>query len=305
MPYTPTKPCKTGNITPSPPARPTTPGSQKPAYMAARTPTPARIRAFDEGNSSSMSPSTRQSCRLFRLSLSSASKTAGKAKKRARSSLGNNMESISPTQAIVERLKRPKVSQALKDEESMEGDSFSVEIEGGNGIDGGSMSLDQTHISSCLEKIAEVPEDTKKAIEEMDVIEPMTPPLARRRGRPPKKVSPTHVSNQKPKKTMDKKPQERATESKPESGTNMSPTSQPPGYGHSKLQELITKLENSEKSAADDAQEIGHLLSEVIENSSVNELAGGMANLKGPLKIRQKIMACMIVALLGKGAEGA
>ncbi|KAF3259898.1 hypothetical protein TWF132_005669 [Orbilia oligospora] len=281
MPYTPTKPCKTGNITPSPPARPTTPGSQKPAYMAARTPTPARIRAFDEGNSSSMSPSTRQSCRLFRLSLSSASKTAGKAKKRARSSLGNNMESISPTQAIVERLKRPKVSQALKDEEN------------------------QTHISSCLEKIAEVPEDTKKAIEEMDVIEPMTPPLARRRGRPPKKVSPTHVSNQKPKKTMDKKPQERATESKPESGTNMSPTSQPPGYGHSKLQELITKLENSEKSAADDAQEIGHLLSEVIENSSVNELAGGMANLKGPLKIRQKIMACMIVALLGKGAEGA
>ncbi|TGJ63991.1 hypothetical protein EYR41_010074 [Orbilia oligospora] len=281
MPYTPTKPCKTGNITPSPPARPTTPGSQKPAYMAARTPTPARIRAFDDGNSSSMSLSTRQSCRLFRLSLSSASKTAGKAKKRARSSLGNNMESISPTQAIVERLKRPKVSQALKDEEN------------------------QTHISSCLEKRAEVPEDTKKAIEEMDVIEPMTPPSARRRGRPPKKVSPNHVSNQKPKKTMDKKPQERATESKPESGTNMSPTSQPPGYGHSKLQELITKLENSEKSAADDAQEIGHLLSEVIENSSVNELAGGMANLKGPLKVRQKIMACMIVALLGKGAEEA
>ncbi|KAF3140924.1 hypothetical protein TWF703_002428 [Orbilia oligospora] len=284
MPYTPTKPCKTGNITPSPPARPTTPGSQKPAYMAARTPTPARIRAFDDGNSSSMSPSTRQSCRLFRLSLSSASKTAGKAKKRVRSSLGDTMESISPTQAIVERLKRPKVSQVLKDEESMEGGSFSVEIEGGN---------------------AEVPEDTKKAIEEMDVIEPMTPPSARRRGRPPKKVSPNHVSNQKPKKTMDKKPQERATESKPESGTNMSPTSQPPGYGHSKLQELITRLENSEKSAADDAQEIGHLLSEVIENSSVNELAGGMANLKGPLKVRQKIMACMIVALLGKGAEGA
>ncbi|KAF3284189.1 hypothetical protein TWF970_011408 [Orbilia oligospora] len=284
MPYTPTKPCKTGNITPSPPARPTTPGSQKPAYMAARTPTPARIRGFDDGNSSSMSPSTRQSCRLFRLSLSSASKTAGKAKKRARSSLGNNVESISPTQAIVKRLKRPKISQVLKDEEAMGEGSFAVEIEGENGIDGGSMSLDQTHITSCLEKIAEVPEDTKKATEKMEVTKSPTSPPARRRGRPPKKVSPIQITNETPKRTMDKKPQERATESKPESGTKMSPTSQPPGYGHSKLQELITKLENSEKSAADDAQEIGHLLSEVVENSSVNELAGGMANLKGPLK---------------------
>ncbi|RVD85113.1 uncharacterized protein DFL_003444 [Arthrobotrys flagrans] len=309
------------NFTPSPPSRPTTPGSQKPAYIAAHTPTPSRIRTLNNS-----STPARQACGLLHLSLSSASKSTKK--KRERSSLGN-VESVSPTQAAVKRWKRPRISREglmkLKMEDREGGGSFAIEIAAGEAAS--PVKLDNQDIG-VLENIAQSIEDTKEAIKETrkamtPAIEPCTPP-PRRRGRPPKKptlqdeasksispgeqISPALAISPRKKQAVGYKLHKQATGTNPQAAVEhhlvpkLPPATKSPEYSRSRLQELMNKLDNDPENTSTKANEISDALADIIEGSSMNELAASMVHLKAPDKVRHKIFLCIIVALLSKGA---
>ncbi|KAK6503802.1 hypothetical protein TWF481_008808 [Arthrobotrys musiformis] len=264
-------------FTPSPPSRPTTPASQKPAYMAAHTPTPSRIKAINVS-----STPARQACGLLNLSLSSAS--ASRTKKRGRSSLGNVLE-VSP---LAGRKKSRLSTGGIED-----GDSFAVEVGEGGRISPLQLEEGDPFAGS---KIPNLMDAMAKA---------MAAPSPRRRGRPPKKATSKPTSPEKEKKptpetnevqeTNDRS-HDQTAEIKPQTDAGDKNSPEHP----SRLQELISKLDDSEN--ATEAAEISNSLTEIIESSSTSELAASMAHLKAPAKVRQKIFICIIVALLGKGA---
>ncbi|KAK6342409.1 hypothetical protein TWF718_007810 [Orbilia javanica] len=320
-------------FTPSPPTCPTTPASQKPAYMAAHTPIPVRIRP-----ASGSCTRVRHACALLNLNGSSGGKTTGRKRGRldGQSTLGN-VESLSPTQAAVEKRKRPRISQEgianFRVDNGKRGTPFAVEIAAGCDIgDIGDEAISPLKLDNSdmgvFENMTEATEDIGETT--TTVVKPCTPPPPRRRGRPPKKVtpqggaskpiptsgqmSPTQASKHNRQATskdnlINKEPQENSRGSKPTTKTvlenaidvKISSHAKPPYYSRSRLQELINKLDESADTGTE-AKEISDTLADIIENSSTSDLAASMVHLEAPVKVRQKIFICIIVALLSSGA---
>ncbi|KAK6331386.1 hypothetical protein TWF730_004468 [Orbilia blumenaviensis] len=198
-------------VTPSPPSAPTTPTSQKPAFIAAHTPTSFNMRSLRIA-----STPARQASQSLRAGLTSASGT----KKLGKTRLSNS-EAVSPTQAAVDRRKRPRLSSG-EDQKPKEGKNkmsvpseasrkrkrvgggagtFSVEVLNSSiavveGIsdDISPLKLDSSEPGFSVEilqapKASETQQEGQggKPANDNDSL-PSTPP-PRRRGRPPKKAT--------------------------------------------------------------------------------------------------------------------
>ncbi|KAK6515859.1 hypothetical protein TWF281_004450 [Arthrobotrys megalospora] len=325
-------------VTPSPPARPETPGSQKPAYIAARTPTTSKIRALNIS-----STPARKACSFLQHSLEEASsRKRGRRKHEA-------TEPVSPTQAAVDRHKRPRLSmeearKAIAKENASGTSPFAVEITTEEAMKSEEISplqldgpgtthptadgIAQTSRSEAVESKAE------GAAEIADpIIEPHTP-APRRRGRPPKKVSlgsdekpitkivspersisPTLAAIQRKQQIATDKSREKAAESQThtQAESQIKAQAEPPAEAETvattncetdrrtKLQMVANKLGDSENVTINPTK-ISNELADLIESSSTSQLAADMAQLEASTEVRQKLFHCIIIALLSKGA---